>query len=299
MKPRTIAVAALVLLAGCGLEDYESRMAARLAVLQEQSRYAALWGPTTIDDIVGENEDVVEYPITIRLPRQFGSADWFRVGSQYRHLDAAEADVLYPPFLGEFPGFNRVGEAFGEPDERSTISYYCYLGVLESRSAKFASVLADLRKKTAEKLAETSPWQDVECRDEQLVGTTWKMMEARGKQSFVDRSGGRHTVDGTFRVYAREDQGYIVLWAVRVPDSIRQTVGLVELADAVAGTVKITAPAPTEPVEPAKTDDAAPGTSAAPADATETPSDATDAPADATEAPDSGESSPDADSSSP
>ncbi|MEX2185605.1 MAG: hypothetical protein WD875_02380 [Pirellulales bacterium] len=247
MKKRCSVVVAVILLAGCGLEDYESRMATRLAVLQEQTRYEALYAPAQIKH--GVEEDAVAYPITIRLPRMFGLNDWFTAKGGYRYREGAVAeDVLYPPFLGEFPGFNRVGEAYGEPDERSTIAYYCYLGVLESRSAKFDAVLSDLRKKTAAKLPDTSPWQDVECRDENLVATTWKMMEAKGKQTFPDRSAIVHTMEGTFRAYAREDQGYIVLWAVRVPDSISHVVPLLDLADAVAGTVKITEPAPTGPV---------------------------------------------------
>ncbi len=247
MKQCTVAVAA-ILIAGCGLEDYESRMADRLAVLQEQTRYESLWGPTTIDAVVGD--EVIEYPITVRLPRLFGDRDWYREGSEYGYRqDVVENIVLYPPFLLEFPGFNRVGEAFAEPDERSTIAYYCYLGVLESREAKMGAVLADLRQKTAEKLPDVSSWQDVECRDENLTSTTWKMMEAKGKQKFPDRSGDFRDSDGTFRVYAREDQGYIVLWAVRAPNSISDIVPLLDLADAVAGTVKITDAAPTEPFE--------------------------------------------------
>jgi hypothetical protein len=248
-------------------------MAARLAELQEQTRYAALYAPAPIAYAVGGEE--VEYAITIRLPQMFGVQDWFNEHSeQYRFRDDVPPEVLYPPFLGAFPGFNRVGEAYGEPDERSTIAYYCYLGVLESHSAKFDAVLADLRKKTAAALPDTSRWQDVECRDENLVATTWKVMEAKGKQQFPDRSEIIREADAVFRVYAREDQGYIVLWAVRVPDSIRHSVNLVELADAVAGTVKITAPAPTEP--PAVSD--TPEEATTPAEGT-TPPDEGDAPA--------------------
>lgn len=249
-----LAVCAASLLAGCGLEDYEARMTVRLAELQEMTRYESLYGTTPITLV--DDESVPPYPITIRLPRAFKADDWFRVDSAYRNESkAVEPHVLYPPFLLEFPGFNRVGEAFAEATPQTHFSFYCYLGVLDSRAAKFETVLADLRKKTAAKLPQTGPWQDVECRDENLAATKWKMFEAKGKQKFAQKSGpSEATLDamGTFRVYAREDQGYIILWAVRMPDELNGKVYLLDLADAVAGTVKVTEPAPTGPYVPPK-----------------------------------------------
>jgi hypothetical protein len=276
---------------GCGLSDYESRMAASLAELQEKTRYESLFGPTKIDTLVGnpEEQDLVELPITIRLPKVFGPNDWFRPGSAYRYRhNVVPEDVLYPPFLGEFPGLNRTAETYAEAEERNFLAYYCYLGILESRTHKFEKVLADLRKKTAAKIKNTTQWQDVDCKDEHLVATKWKMLEAKGLQDFLNRSEQMNGVPGTFRVYAREDQGYIILYAVRIPNSLIDKVSLLDLADAVAGTVQVTAPAPTEPAatDPATMD---PKTPPIPDDAEQTSPDtppADTAPADTTPADD-------------
>jgi hypothetical protein len=263
MLRKLVAVALLsvtcITVTGCGLSDYESRMAASLAELQEKTRYESLFGPTKVDTLVGnpEEQDLVELPITIRLPKIFGPNDWFRPGSAYRYRhNVVPEDVLYPPFLGEFPGLNRTAETYAEAEERNFLAYYCYLGVLESRTHKFEKVLADLRNKTAAKIKNTTAWQDVDCKDEHLVATKWKMLEAKGLQDFLNRSEQMNGVPGTFRVYAREDQGYIILFAVRIPNSLIEKVTLLDLADAVAGTVQITAPAPTEPAatDPAATD---------------------------------------------
>lgn len=241
----TLAIA-FVALPGCGLSDYESRMNATLEELQAKTRYESLYAPTAIDAVVGtgENAQTVELPIAIRLPKAFRQEDWFRPGSEYRNRrETVDDRVAYPPFLGEFPGLNRTGETYAEAGERYFLAYYCYLGVLESRHAKFEAVLADLRKKTAAKVKDTGPWQDVECRDDQLQPTTWKTFEAKGVQMFPDRSDRFTDMPGTFRVFAREDQGYIVVWAVRVPDAIADKTSLLAIADAVAGTVKVTAAA--------------------------------------------------------
>lgn len=271
----SLAIVLLLPCVGCGLSDYESRMAASLAELQEKTRYESLFGPSKIDRVVGKagEEELIELPVTIRLPKAFGANDWFRPDSVYRYRnEQVPDDVLYPPFLGEFPGLNRTGEAYAEAEERTFLAYYFYVGVVESRTKKFEAVLADLRKKTASKLKNTSPWQDVECKDEHLVPTKWKMLEAKGLQDFLNRSEQISGVPGTFRVYAREDQGYIILLGVRIPNSLLDKVTLLDLADAIAGTVQVTAPAPKE-AESLPDDEAT--TPAAP----ETP--AEDAPADA------------------
>jgi hypothetical protein len=298
---RKLSAIALLTIAGCGLSDYESRMAATLAELQEKTRYESLFGPSKIDKIVGEagDEQLVELPVTVRLPKEFGPNDWFRPGSVYRYRnEEVPDDVIYPPFLGEFPGLNRTAETYAEADERTFLAYYLYLGILESRSTKFEVVLADLYKKTAAKLKNTTKWQDVECKDEHLVPTKWKMLEAQGLQDFLNRSEQLSAVPGTFRIYAREDQGYIILLAVRIPNALVDKVSLLGLADAIAGTVRVTAPAPSEPEAPADAGDATPKTPETPAEkepadvppAESTPMDET--PADAPPASDSPAESP-------
>lgn len=245
MIERLALAAVIIALPGCGLSDYESRMTATLKELQEKTRYESLYGPTAIDALVGEDAEPVALPITIRLPKAFKQDDWFRPGSEYRNRrETVDPRVSYPPFLGEFPGLNRTGETYAEAGDRYFLAYYCYLGVLESRAAKFEAVLADLRKKTAAKLKDTGPWQEVECRDDRLQPTTWRTFEAKGTQTFADRSDRFTEMPGTFRVFAREDRGYIVVWAVRVPDAVAEKTSLLAIADAVAGTVKVTAAAP-------------------------------------------------------
>jgi hypothetical protein len=43
-------------------------------------------------------------------------------------------------------------------------------------------------------------------------------------------------------LYCLEHPAYTVLWAVRVPDAVNETVGLVRLAEAAAGTIELRDP---------------------------------------------------------
>jgi hypothetical protein len=255
----------LASLAGCGLSDYESRMNKRLVELQALSRFQDLYGPTAIETVA---DPAVKYPITIRLPKQFQGTDWFTPESDYRNTGApAEPGVLYPPFLGEFPGLVRMGEQFERDDKQQRHSYYAYLGIVETRAMKTVDLLKMLRDKTRSTLPTTSQWEKVECPTEDLGTIAWQRLTAKGAQYFeiaqVENAPTKKE-PGEFQVYVREDQGYIVLWAARVPDAIRDKVFLIEQSEVVAGTVKVTAPAPTEPLPKkpaAKTDKAANGKS--------------------------------------
>jgi hypothetical protein len=239
--------------AGCGLAEYEQLMADRLVTLRKESAFDQLDQPEPISP---------QHAPWIRIPKLFSTAQgFFRIrdpaaeknkpkpkeGDQPERTPEEQADESGTPldFLRELPGFGRVAVRTEQVDRTQLASYY-YLAVIEQTRMKPADVRSAVQKAVRAQWPNLSgDWQAATVESPDGKNIPVHRLVATGKMPFdryaaINRNA--PNFPGTLALYCLEHPAYTVLWGVRVPDAVNETIGLVRQAEAAAATIDLRDP---------------------------------------------------------
>ncbi|NDC62498.1 MAG: hypothetical protein EBZ59_00570 [Planctomycetia bacterium] len=217
------AVLACCCLAGCSSSGYDADLAARVDAFRTASDFSRLLPqPTTL---AGGR-------VRLRVPRVFD-----------RQLDGKEnPQRATPPFLREYPGFDRAVEKLGDVAGGRRMAAVLTLGAIASAEKKREDIEAMVLKQVqAEAAFAKAVWR----KDRELSGQDgerrrWDVLELKGLQPF-DRIAGDNSAESTpsaghCQVWVSADpkQEHCVVLTWRVPDEMAAAVPVEELAPLVA-----------------------------------------------------------------
>ncbi len=212
-----VAVASLVVLAGCGTGGYEERLSGCIRKLNAVAN--ELRDPTPV---AGAN-------FTIRLP---GTCQAALEGADQRRTNAGPITL---------PGSLTVYEVMVRDSVGGEQPYYLYVGSVGG-GQKLAQVAAELQKQMKTQLTPQGEWVGVQAPTADGGANQWRMLRATGKQVFYcrDKAGAESypTMDGLLEVYLHEQGGSIVLVAWRMPSTLEANSQLSRWAPLVTGSLK-------------------------------------------------------------
>jgi hypothetical protein len=223
--------------AGCGLDEYEALMATRLEQLRFEQQFEALAPPATVGS----------FPISIRFPKLFETADWLEPGGEDRNGNPITAESIRPPVLSNLPGMVRTGERLVEKEPGHRLACSVYLAIMPSQRLPARQWEAALLKQLQARWPKTGAWTTVEVPNPQQQPVVWRKLHATGPQLFEEQLSGefqQQTLPGTLDLYLHEGHGWCVLWVVRVPDVMAEQTKLLDLGRLTAGTLVIQGPPP-------------------------------------------------------
>jgi hypothetical protein len=231
------AVASLV---GCSSSGYDKDLAARIDAYRSAAEFSAL--NTEPTPLAGGR-------VLVRAPRLFTA----------QFDDPEKEDRATPPFLRDYPGFQRAFEAqLDVPNAK--LPAVLTVGIVPSAERSRDDIEADvLRQVRGEESFRGASWQKGrELPDVAGVTRKWDVLTLKGGQLF-DRIIAENTEskrsDGTSQIWVSADPGqeFCTVLAWRVPEEVATAVKLDDLAPLVARTNQIVpAQAPVAAQEPAK-----------------------------------------------
>ena len=244
-----------VVVSGCGVAEYEKRLAARVERLKEEAVFNVLYQATELRGT----------PILVRVPMKFTQQLVAGAEVEGKKIDPRRVTI---PNLS-VSGSSLVYEATVADSAGGRLPFYIYLLAIEADQAETyrtdnprklaadkkaagpgageqprmengGSMIADLAGKSpSSKLV----WQDVDCRTPERTSVRWQRLEVDGPQEFhyVDPGGQEsfRKLPGHLEVWARYYGGHLLLVVWRVPESLRPAAEVGQLAPLVAGTVSV------------------------------------------------------------
>lgn len=207
---------------GCGSSDYQSRIAKRAGAAP-----ASLVGPA---------EQIPGTRVSVCVPR---GMTLLPPGTDPKRMNS----IPFPA-----PGSQqRVYEGFVADSVGGQTPFYCYILTLElpkNMPQNFMNLMKNAPTKSGK------PMQFTECQttSPEGVSSTWQVSHESDKDDFYykqkDGTDKLQSMAAVGDLYIREEAGYFVFLAWRVPSSIEKSVadvGLAELAKAFAGGVTVRA----------------------------------------------------------
>jgi len=149
------------------------------------------------------------------------------------------------PSLATLPGLKLTYEAFIKDAEGGQLPYYCYVGAVSMANDSGKDPGGSLRGELAGQPANESlsDWEPFQGETPEGQGSQWKRLRCVAPQEFAYTSqAGRTslmTLPGVLEIYLREEGGYLIVIAWRMPKNIEPNVGLAKWAPLVAGCVSV------------------------------------------------------------
>lgn len=242
-----------VVVSGCGVDEYEKRLAVRVERLKEEAVFNVLYQATELRGT----------PVLVRVPMKF--TQQLVAGAEVDGKKIDPRRVTIPQV--SISGSSLVYEGTVVDSAGGRQPFYIYLLSIEADQAETYRT-DNPRKLSADKkgaesggesrmenggmiladLARAFPgaklvWQDVVCRTPERTLIRWQRLEVDGPQEFqyVDPGGQEsfRTLPGHLEVWARYYGGHLVLVVWRLPESVRAAAEVGRLAPLVAGTVSV------------------------------------------------------------
>jgi len=203
---------------GCGTGEYESRIGQRKA--------------SSTPDVLGPAEELAGTRVSIRVPR---CMTLLPEGTDPKRSQAIPA-----------PGAQqRIYEGFVKDSDGGDIPFYCYFIAMELPKAPGVNLLSQM-KSVMEKMPGKPQFAEVHVTSPEGKESKWDMAHAADKSEFYykgkDGKDSLQPMDCVGELYLREDAGFFVMIAWRVPSNIEKNVGdigLAELAKLTAGAVSV------------------------------------------------------------
>jgi hypothetical protein len=243
-----LAAAALVVVAGCGTQEYERRLQATVREMELRWPFDENLQPLTKFDPT---------PICLRIPKVFSR-------TAINHPDPPEGDAAIVANRTKIPSVDLGGamltyEAFIVDQKKGSVPYYMYVAVSDlakgyglrsifNRDPKAVDGAMDntgsIYKGVKESLAKTAEnWEFVRCATPEGTQIAWQKLHAAGEQSFCYRdSGGKQSLiklPGLLDIYARVEGDYLVMVAWRIPEMLQGQANFSDLEQLVAGSQTI------------------------------------------------------------
>jgi hypothetical protein len=218
-------IVVLCLCLGCGTGEYESRMGGHRA----GSAAAA-------PDLLGPAEDLPGMRVSIHAPR---GMTLLPEGADPKRARAFPLPVQ--------AGQQRIYEGFVKDSEGGETPFYCYIIAMEMPKVPGLNLMEQMKNVAAKMPGAAPQLAEVPTASPEGRESKWQMARGPDKMEFYYKGkDGKETLrsmDMVGEMYLREEAGYFLMIAWRVPSHIEQNiggdVGLAQLAKAVAGAVSI------------------------------------------------------------
>jgi hypothetical protein len=248
----------LVVVAGCGQGEYDRRLEASVAVLQQAGKFS---------DLERDPRPVFETPFTIRMPFAFGllfTTSSTKPGSN----DTFTSDELQPPFV-KLPGIRFLRQGGASADGRTSLPYFYYVagyrpdtqvapppaaeeakpadGASEAPKPKPAAAVDPELESIRKTLLDAFPdekdlaWEPVSCTTPRGNGRAeWQRLKVHGPQhfEFFGNPESGQTLPGTFELWAYDQNGWRILIGWRAPDALVDKAPIEKWAALAAGTIQ-------------------------------------------------------------
>jgi hypothetical protein len=219
----------ILLLTGCGQQDYQQRLDKSLVAVKHQAKFGILeLQPTTLPGT----------PVSMRLPAKLDAR--LTLESQDPEGSGTVAEARIQAGKVTLPGLRMTCQGL-EKDERGVeVPYFCHLAAV-ARDPTSPPLLDKLHEQVKAAFPEAGAFEEVTC-ESLVVGQTiaWQRLEAKGEDSF--QRFGVTTSDvlpGAFSYWVHEGEAWQVIVVWRVPDSIEMRVPAAEWARRMCGTLAI------------------------------------------------------------
>ena len=227
-------VAISCLLAGCGTQEYQARMAKRVVELREAVSESQLYG------YLPAGQGLAEDRVNLRIPQAFKEA----YNEQYRDprtQQAPDPQVLYPQGV-PLPGYDRTYVARLRDTQGTEWTYYLYLAALLSDNDDIETVADDLKR-----LLSCGDWQDIPSLTPDRKSFKWKKVQFDGKFFFdtydVQQKYNWLQADGTIELYLCGGNEHVVLIGWKASKAIKEATKIEKLAELVGKSLTIKSPA--------------------------------------------------------
>lgn len=246
------------LVAGCGVNEYETRMKETIEDLELQNRFVNLLPGTTP---LNSQTSTVGVIVTIRLPKLLsrnGNAQPLLIeeGAAKPENDKEQMPIerLMPPGpLPTIPGFQLCVEG-PAPSSVGLRTCYFYAGIERAdaaaakatRDALLTKLKADLTAKVMTEIAKNCEWVDVTVTSPvpDAPKRTFKQLDVSCQQLFEVRGNVATETAGSFRLLSYETLGHQILLGWRVPQLAFAYQSFMDSTIAAAGTLSVVAGKP-------------------------------------------------------
>lgn len=246
------------LVAGCGVNEYETRMKETIEDLELQNRFVNLLPGTTP---LNSQTSTVGVIATIRLPKLLsrnGNAQPLLIeeGAAKPENDKEQMPIerLMPPGpLPTIPGFQLCVEG-PAPSSVGLRTCYFYAGIERAdaaaakatRDALLTKLKADLTAKVMTEIAKNCEWVDVTVTSPvpDAPKRTFKQLDVNCQQLFEVRGNVATETAGSFRLLSYETLGHQILLGWRVPQLAFAYQSFMDSTIAAAGTLSVVAGKP-------------------------------------------------------
>jgi hypothetical protein len=215
---------------GCGRAEYQRRLDARLEKEREKERAAArfnmLYQPQALEGV----------SVSVRIPTVFTSAPMIEGRGQADPRRVKPGIVTLPSL--------KLTYEMTIKDDKGQLPYYCYVGAVKADEKPLEDACKTLQTVlTTKPGAEVSQWADFNGETPDGHESKWKKLRCVAQQEFTyaDANGQTHSenLPGLLEIYLREEKGYLVVIAWRMPTSLETQVNLAQWAPLVAGCVSV------------------------------------------------------------
>jgi hypothetical protein len=215
---------------GCGRAEYQRRLDARLEKEKEKERAAARF------NMLYQSQALEGVPVSVRIPTVFTSAPMIEGRGQADPRRVKPGIVTLPSL--------KLTYEMTIKNEKGQLPYYCYVGAAKAAEEQFDKDRETLRAElTAKPGAQVSDWEDFKGESPDGRQIDWKKLRCVTQQEFTynDANGQARSdnMPGLLEIYLREEKGYLVVIAWRMPTSLETQVNLAQWAPLVAGCVSV------------------------------------------------------------
>lgn len=227
-------IAGLAVCPGCGTGEYQRRLEARVAQIQQVAQFSVLYDvPLPLPGTT----------VSVRIPSLFQIG--FDANTQDPDGGGGLIDPrrLQPPFV-TLPGFKLTYEIIFTDSNNNNARrpFYIYMAVATAADAAAGKPVAEAIREQVATQFPSAAWEDVSCTSPTGAVVACKRINVSGPQVFYTGPGQYESLSGVFQLYLHEAQGQHVLIGWRVPDAVSEKANLDQLARLTAGTIVVAAP---------------------------------------------------------
>jgi len=219
----------LLIVAGCGTGEYESRLANRAAHVQNTLNFNELYAPQPLPNT----------PISVRVPTLFTESPLIE-GAPDKSGNPVDLRRVTPTLFA-LPWLKLTYEGFIDNPEGGKLPYYCYVAAVDKATLGGENLEAAWNAALAAKGGTLDPWTDFQGKTPEGGTVDWKKLRFAGQQEFYTIGGNGQEqfvqLPGVLDVYLREQNGFYVLIAWRMPASIEPQVDSAKWASMMTGCV--------------------------------------------------------------
>lgn len=221
-----LACAALtVLLAGCGVSQYNALANRRVGALRGEVRFRGLYAPSQVPGT----------PFSIRVPIVFSGS--YQENSSHKDDGAViSPDRLQPPFL-KLPGFKLCFEGTNTSGT-TRLPFYCYVAARPAQPGDADKLAGQLQAQLKKTFPDTpDEWQVVDAESPTGVAVHWRKIRVEGEQPFMVKEADQvksQSLPGVFELWIHDADNYVAMIAWRTPKSIEGAPAAAPTGDAPA-----------------------------------------------------------------